>query len=290
MGSINSSFPSAGTAYLFYRDIGGTEFWGEVVRLVSPDPQIGSRFGSCVGLSGDHALVGSSTLNSNTGSSFHFIRQLGGADQWGSAGSVTLDNPQPGDFIGGALAISGQFAALGAWGYNALNGLMILLQLSVDGSQLTTVATFVDPPNGAGADYFGQALFIDSQICLIGADGRSGTGMAYSVLLPAVPAPPHPPGPLLSSLQLLLVIGGVALLVGGGFITLIICRSKTRIPQDKDAQPDELLEFSPRSDMAFIDMHTSTNLKRPLSMASGSSLASGVSVTSESSTATTLST
>ena len=48
----------AGAAYIYFKDQGGTDNWGEVTKLVASDAEPGDYFGRSVSISGDYAIVG----------------------------------------------------------------------------------------------------------------------------------------------------------------------------------------------------------------------------------------
>ena len=51
---------NAGSAYIFGRNEGGTDTWGQVAKIVASDPIADAEFGAAVALSGDVVLVGAS--------------------------------------------------------------------------------------------------------------------------------------------------------------------------------------------------------------------------------------
>ena len=54
----DSAAPDAGAAYVFERDQGGADNWGETKKLTAFDPQADALFGRSVAVSGDTAVVG----------------------------------------------------------------------------------------------------------------------------------------------------------------------------------------------------------------------------------------
>ncbi len=48
----------SGAAYIYYRNQGGIDNWGEVRRLTASDAQASDDFGLTVSISGDYAIVG----------------------------------------------------------------------------------------------------------------------------------------------------------------------------------------------------------------------------------------
>ena len=86
------SWPDQGAAYLFERNQGGTDAWGQSAKLAYPGIGEGKWFGSSTNLSasggaGDLAFVGapraSIGLPANLGAVFIFQRDLGGSNAWG---------------------------------------------------------------------------------------------------------------------------------------------------------------------------------------------------------------
>ena len=68
---------NAGAAYVFQRDQGGADNWGEVTKLTASDAQAGDQFGHGVAVSGDTAVVGANFEDaggSNAGAAYVFGR------------------------------------------------------------------------------------------------------------------------------------------------------------------------------------------------------------------------
>ena len=65
---------NSGSAYVFDRDEGGADMWGEVKKLTASDPAVGDSFGTSVAISDDTAVVGAplndDPSNSNSGSAY----------------------------------------------------------------------------------------------------------------------------------------------------------------------------------------------------------------------------
>ncbi len=68
---------NAGAAYVFGRNEGGTDMWGEVKKLTALDAQAGDYFGISVAVSGDTAVVGACCEDAggtNAGAAYVFQR------------------------------------------------------------------------------------------------------------------------------------------------------------------------------------------------------------------------
>jgi hypothetical protein len=104
-----------GSAYIFERNLGGPDNWGERVKLSPSSGTYGIEFGRSVSIAGDHALVGAPFVGSTgTGALFVFERHLGGSEAWGEI--VKLVPSDNGGAFGAASSMSGTTALVGAWG------------------------------------------------------------------------------------------------------------------------------------------------------------------------------
>ena len=111
--------PDSGAAYVFERDQGGTDNWGEVVKLIASDGVANDSFGWSVAISGDTAVVGSIAndgQDSDSGAAYVFERNQGGATNWGEVVKLIASDGARGDRFGIAVALSGQTAVIGADG------------------------------------------------------------------------------------------------------------------------------------------------------------------------------
>ena len=107
----------AGAAYVYQRDRGGPDAWGEVVRLVAGDGAFNDRFGRSVDVSGDTIAVGASLADApaaNAGAVYLFERNAGGPDAWGEVAKLVASDAQTGDNLGFGVAIDGQTLVAGA--------------------------------------------------------------------------------------------------------------------------------------------------------------------------------
>ncbi len=106
----------SGAAYVFERNHGGAENWGEVAKLTYT-LATNSQLGDSVGISGDLVVAGApydSHAGSSSGSAVIFGRNWGGTDNWGAVVRLTMPDAQQGDFFGEDVAISGGTAVIGA--------------------------------------------------------------------------------------------------------------------------------------------------------------------------------
>ena len=105
---------AAGAAYVFRRNLGGVDNWGEVTKLIASDAHAWELFGGSVALSADIAIVGASPAK-HTGAAYVFGRNQGGADNWGEVTKLASSERQANDRFGASVAVSGNTAVVGAW-------------------------------------------------------------------------------------------------------------------------------------------------------------------------------
>ena len=79
-----------GAAYLFTRNQGGANAWGQVKKIISTDGAASDTFGNSLALDDDRALIGADSFSSGRGKAYTFERNEGGVDNWGQRRIITL--------------------------------------------------------------------------------------------------------------------------------------------------------------------------------------------------------
>jgi len=106
-----------GAAYVFYRDQGGPDNWGQVAKLSASDGAASDFFGRDVSVSGNYAIIGAygnDDVASSSGSAYIFYKDQGGIDAWGQLKKLAADTPALNDMFGLGVSISGNYAAVAA--------------------------------------------------------------------------------------------------------------------------------------------------------------------------------
>ncbi len=126
-GADVGSASDQGAAYLFARNQGGAENWGQVTKLTASDGAAGDAFGRAVALDGDMALIGAPLADiagqSNQGAAYIFERNQGGADNWGQVKKLVASDGSSDDSFGSAVALREGLAVVGAPDYGTLSPL-----------------------------------------------------------------------------------------------------------------------------------------------------------------------
>jgi len=166
----------SGAAYIFERNAGGAEKWGEVRKLTAEDAAANDWFGDSVALSGDTVLVGAYAKNSaaglHSGAAYIFERNAGGAEKWGQVRKLIAGDPAAEDRLGVSVALSGDTVVVGADGKDSFTGAAHIFERNIGGPEnwgewgrLIVIA----PLPG---DQFGYSTAIHQDLALVGTPYR----------------------------------------------------------------------------------------------------------------------
>ncbi len=185
----DANLNSTGAAYVFHRDAGGLDQWGQVAKLTAADAAPGDYFGFSVAVSGDSVVVGAyqdDDASSASGSAYVFDRNEGGADNWGQVSKLTAADAAGGDNFGYAVDISGDSVIVGSRldddnGFSS--GSAYIFERNLGGLNNFGQLTKLVASDGFGGDNFGVAVAIDGSTAVVGSrlddDNGSASGSAY---------------------------------------------------------------------------------------------------------------
>ena len=117
--TLSGATPAEGSVFLFGRNQGGTNAWGEITRW-EPAGQTSLDFGWSVSLSGDHLIAGAPSnksglpSNSPRGAAFYLSRNVGGTNKWGFAQKIVVTNLTTAVDYGYSVSVDGSVLAIGA--------------------------------------------------------------------------------------------------------------------------------------------------------------------------------
>lgn len=149
---------SRGCAYIFERNQGGTNGWGEARTLVASDGASADLFGTSVGAGGDVILVSAPGDASSRGAAYIFERNAGGANLWGQVRKLTASDGAAGDKFGASVAISGSLAIVGAPGDDGLMGALYVFERNAGGTNQWGQTRKMKASDAAAGDSFGLAV------------------------------------------------------------------------------------------------------------------------------------
>jgi nucleoside-specific outer membrane channel protein Tsx len=161
----------AGRAYVFTKTAPG---WEQTAELKGSDTVTGNEFGFSVGISGTTAIVGAWVHDKAAGRAYVFSKTATG---WEQTAELKGSDTVTGDDFGGSVAISGNIAIVGAYGYATSVGRAYVFAKTVSGWK--QVAELKGSDTVAG-DYFGSSVAVSGTIAVVGAPGHAkAAGRAY---------------------------------------------------------------------------------------------------------------
>jgi hypothetical protein len=108
-----------GAAYVFYRNQGGINQWGQVKKIVASDGAAGDFFGDGLAIDGDWLVAGAPGVDvngkNNQGAAYIFYRNQGGTSNWGQVRKITAADGVAQNRFGAwdTVSISGDTIAIG---------------------------------------------------------------------------------------------------------------------------------------------------------------------------------
>ena len=118
-----NTLSNAGSAYVFKKDQGGTDNWGQIKKIVASDRAAIDNFGRSVAIAGDYIVVGAlyedhdasgANALSDAGSAYVFQKDTGGTDNWGQLQKIVASDRGASDIFGHSVAIAGDYIVVGA--------------------------------------------------------------------------------------------------------------------------------------------------------------------------------
>ena len=111
----------SGSAYVFERDYGGSDVWGESSKLVPANGVSLDFFGHSVSIHGDTVIVGNRPIDdSRVEQVYVFERDHDGVDAWGSVATPFPSDYFPYNYYGRSVSIGVDTMVVGAYGADAL--------------------------------------------------------------------------------------------------------------------------------------------------------------------------
>ncbi|HEX5703009.1 MAG TPA: PQQ-binding-like beta-propeller repeat protein [Pyrinomonadaceae bacterium] len=174
---------NTGAVYIFERNQGGAENWGQVKVVTPVDAAANDRFGWSVAIDVDTVVVGAWLKNSNTGAAYIFKRNQGGTENWGQVKKLTASDAAANGLFGSSVSINADTVVVGAYGtvpssdYVSV-GAAYIFERNQGGAEnwgQVKKLTASDPANHA---YFGYSASINGDTVVVGAYGKN-PGTAY---------------------------------------------------------------------------------------------------------------
>jgi len=170
---------NAGAAYVFGRNQGGANNWGQIGKLTANDGGADDHFGTSVSMDGTRAMVGSTgddDKGAEAGAAYVFEQNNGGANAWGQEGKLLASQGTAGDNAGVSVGLSGNRAIVGA-DQNDLKGSNAgaAFAFVLSGNSWLQEGIILEN-NGASEDRFGRSVAVDGDYAAIGSPGDDPLG------------------------------------------------------------------------------------------------------------------
>lgn len=181
--------PYTGAAYIYRKNHGGANNWGQVKKFAPIVRAVHDGFGSTVDISGNNAIVGApfededqfdANYISDAGAAYIFAKDEGGTDSWGQVRKLTATTRTADSWFGNGVKISGDFAAVAssfedvdAQGQNFVNGAggAYLFKRDLANSGQWISVQRLSPSTRIENDNFGRSLALSGTTLFVGAFG-----------------------------------------------------------------------------------------------------------------------
>jgi hypothetical protein len=167
-----------GSAYIFERNEGGSNAWGQVAKLTASDAHPNDNYGWAVTIDGNTVVIGAYT-QAMGGSVYVYMSSASGSGQWEETMKLSPDPPGYQAGFGESLDLDGDLLAVGAYAGGDYAGYVYVFQHTPDTDQWQRLTRF-RAADTAPYHYFGYSVALDNWTILAGAPGAYGlTGAAY---------------------------------------------------------------------------------------------------------------
>ena len=180
-----------GQAYIFQKDVGGTDRWGQVAILNASDKAANAIFGYTVSISNDTAIVGAYMANSggfsSAGQAYVFQKDTGGTNRWGQVAILNASDRAAQASFGISVSLSNDTAIIGAMGAKSggiYPGQAYIFQKNAGGANRWGQVAILNASDKAQYDCFGRSVSISNDTVIVGTEraatgGFSWAGKAY---------------------------------------------------------------------------------------------------------------
>lgn len=161
-GAIDS-----GSAYLYYRNKGGTNKWGEVKKLLPDKPSTQGYFGRSMAMNGDYILIGAEGADTDvngSGAAYIYYSNQGGQDNWGQQATLSASDATFAQWFGRSVAIDGNYVIVGT-------------NKDKPGGLFSAGSAYIFHRNKGGKDNWGQV------VKLVPSDSRTNQYFGSSVAI-----------------------------------------------------------------------------------------------------------
>lgn len=166
---------NAGALYVFEKDLGGVDNWGERTKLTIPGSNSGDELGTSLALSGDTLAAGAPRSDfsfTSSGRVYLFERDHTGADQWGLFRIFEGRDPAASDEFGASVGLVGDSLMVGVTGKDEFannGGAVEIYSRDHGGTDNWGYAARTAAVTMANGDDFGARLALEGLVGAVGA-------------------------------------------------------------------------------------------------------------------------
>lgn len=181
-GGENGNGTDMGAAYVFYRNQGGADAWGQVKKLTAADRADNDSFGYAVGIDGETIIVGADGedgAGTDRGAAYIFVKNEGGVDNWGQANKIMAADAADVNQFGYAVALDGDIALVGAprvAGAGMARGAVYIYSRDLGGAGVWGQVKKITSDTPTDNSWFGNAVAIDGAVAVVGEAWYDGSG------------------------------------------------------------------------------------------------------------------
>jgi hypothetical protein len=174
-----------GYTYLFERNYGGTNNWGEVKVFSKPEISDADTFGISVAIDGDILVISDpsdETLGYQSGAAYIYERNLGGENNWGEVAKIFASDGEESDLFGSSVDVSGDTIIIGASREDGIGndrGAVYVYERNQGGQDRWGEVAKLSPLTLEDDEYFGISLAINDQNIVVGSDKYGGLGSVF---------------------------------------------------------------------------------------------------------------
>ncbi|MFK7883944.1 MAG: GC-type dockerin domain-anchored protein [Phycisphaerales bacterium] len=169
----------SGAAYVFERDLGGADAWGQQAKLLAPDAGVGDVFGYSVAIDADTIAVGAPLDDSSgffeAGGVYIYTRDVATGD-WSFLKKLIANDPNTDAQFGFSLALDGDRLVVGSVGSSVQgngSGAVYVFERAFGGADNWGQVTKLTGSDVDANDQFGQSVAVDGDRIVVGASKRN---------------------------------------------------------------------------------------------------------------------
>ncbi len=161
---------TVGSVYLYSKNQGGENNYGEVKRLAASDGVASANFGYAVDIDGDNVVVGAYRMNSKRGAVYIFSKDQGGSGNFGQVKKLIAKDTLSNDSFGYSLKLDGSKLVVGAVGKLTF-GASYLFDKDLGGANNWGQVLRLPADGLMATDYFGYDVAVNGGTILSGISG-----------------------------------------------------------------------------------------------------------------------